>query len=67
VFHETAITATLEVLQAGWRHTQWFIRALHNNHRLESGARLKANDARNFPKPVTVPLRKKAKAVRSPD
>jgi hypothetical protein len=35
---------------------QWLIKAL-DNYRLESGARLKATDARNLPKPVKVALR----------
>jgi hypothetical protein len=33
------------------QHGQWLVRAT-DNHRLGSGARLKATDARNLPKPV---------------
>lgn len=53
-------------VHANQQSGQWFITANYN-HRLESGARLKANDARNLPKPVTVPLGTMAKAVKSPD
>jgi hypothetical protein len=35
---------------------RWLIRAI-DNHRLGSGARLKATDARNLPKPIKVALR----------
>jgi hypothetical protein len=35
---------------------QWLIKAI-DNHRLESGARLKATDARNLPNPLKVALR----------
>jgi hypothetical protein len=35
---------------------QWLIKAI-DNHRLVSGARLKATDARNLPKPIKVALR----------
>jgi hypothetical protein len=45
---------------------QWLIRAT-DNHRLGSGARLKATDVRNLPKPVKVALRTKDKVAKSPD
>jgi hypothetical protein len=45
---------------------QWLIRAI-DNHRLGSGARLKATDARNLPKPVKVALRTRDTAAKSPE
>jgi hypothetical protein len=45
---------------------QWLVRAT-DNHRLGSGARLKANDARNLPKPVKVALRVWDKVAQSQD
>jgi hypothetical protein len=45
---------------------QWLIRAI-GNHRLESGARLKATDARNLPKPIKVALRIGDKVAQSQD
>jgi hypothetical protein len=45
---------------------QWFIRAI-GNHRLGSGARLKAMDARNLPKPVNVALRTRDKVAQTQD
>jgi hypothetical protein len=45
---------------------QWLIRAT-DNHRLCSGARLKARDARNFPKPVKVALRTRDTVTKSPE
>jgi hypothetical protein len=41
---------------ADQKSSQWLIKAI-DNHRLESGARLKATDARNLPKPVKVALK----------
>jgi hypothetical protein len=45
---------------------QWLIRATYI-HRLGSGARLKAMDARNLPKPVQVVLRTKDKVATNSD
>jgi hypothetical protein len=45
---------------------QWLIRAT-DNHRLGSGARLKATDARNLPKPIKVALRTRDKVAKSPE
>jgi hypothetical protein len=45
---------------------QWLIRAV-DNHKLDSGARLKATDTRNLPKPVKVAVRTKDKAVKGND
>jgi hypothetical protein len=45
---------------------QWLIRAI-DNHMLGSGARLKATDARNFPKPIKVALRTRDKVAKSPE
>jgi hypothetical protein len=58
-------TTTPKVLQTGGRYiymrrpTIW-LRAI-DNHRLGSGARLEATDARNLPKPVKVTLRTRNK------
>jgi hypothetical protein len=41
---------------------QWLIKAI-DDHRLESGFRLKATDARNLPKPVKVALRTRDKVT----
>jgi hypothetical protein len=41
---------------ADQQSSQWLIKAIHK-HRLESGARLKATDVRNLPKPIKVALR----------
>jgi hypothetical protein len=38
-----------------------------DKHRLESGARLKATDTRNLPKPVKVALRTRDKVVQTQD
>jgi hypothetical protein len=43
---------------------QWFIKAI-DNHRLESGARLKATDARNLPKPIRMALRIRDKVAQN--
>ncbi|PNF41280.1 hypothetical protein B7P43_G01460, partial [Cryptotermes secundus] len=43
---------------------QWLIRAI-DNHRLQSGTRLKATDARNLPKPVKVALRTRDKIAQN--
>jgi hypothetical protein len=43
---------------------QWLIKAI-DNHRLESGGRLKATEAKNIPKPVKVALRVKENMVRN--
>jgi hypothetical protein len=43
---------------------QWLIKAI-DNHRLESGARLKATDARNLPKSIKVALRIRNKVVQN--
>jgi hypothetical protein len=45
---------------------QWLVRAI-DNYRLESGARLKATDARNLPKPVKVVLRVSDKVAQTQD
>jgi hypothetical protein len=45
---------------------QRLVRAI-DNHRLESGARLKAKDARNLPKPVKVALRMRDKFAQTHD
>jgi hypothetical protein len=45
---------------------QWLIRAT-DNHRLGSGARLKAKDTRNLPKPVKVALRRRDKVAQTQD
>jgi hypothetical protein len=45
---------------------QWLIRAT-DNHKLGSGARLKATDARNLSKPVKTALRTKDKVATSSD
>jgi hypothetical protein len=45
---------------------QWLIIAI-DNHRLGSGARLKATDARNLPKPVKVALRTRNKEAQTQD
>jgi hypothetical protein len=42
---------------------QWLIRAI-DNYRLESGAKLKATDARNLPKRVKVALRMRDRVAR---
>jgi hypothetical protein len=44
--------------------SQWLIKAT-DNYRLESGARLKATDARNLPKPVKVTLRIRDKVAQN--
>jgi hypothetical protein len=44
---------------------QWLIRATEN-HRLGTGARLKATDARNLPKPVKVALRTRDNVEENP-
>jgi hypothetical protein len=41
---------------------QWLVRAI-DNHRLESGARLKVTDARKLPKTVKVALRARDKVA----
>jgi hypothetical protein len=46
------------------RSCQWLIKAT-DNHRLESGARLKATDARNLPKPIKVALRIRDKVAQN--
>jgi hypothetical protein len=46
---------------ANQQSVQWLIRAT-DNHRLGSGARLKATDTRNFPKPANGALRTKDKS-----
>jgi hypothetical protein len=43
---------------------QWLIKAI-DNHRLESGSRMKATDARNLPKPVKVALRIRDKVAQN--
>jgi hypothetical protein len=43
---------------------QWLVRAI-DNHRLDSGARLKATDARNLPKPVKMALRTRDKVAQT--
>jgi hypothetical protein len=43
---------------------QWLIRAT-DNHRLGSGARLKAMDARKLPKPIKVAIRTRDKVAKS--
>jgi hypothetical protein len=45
---------------------QWLIKAI-DNHRLGSGARLKATDARNLPKPIKVALRVRDKVAQTQD
>jgi hypothetical protein len=45
---------------------QWLVRAI-DNHRLGSGARLKAIDARNLRKPIKVPLRTRDKLDQTQD
>jgi hypothetical protein len=45
---------------------QWLIRAI-DNHRLGSGARLKATDARNIPRPIKVALRVRDNVARTKD
>jgi hypothetical protein len=45
---------------------QWLIRTT-DNHGLGSGARLKATDARNLPKPIKVALRMRNKLAKSPE
>lgn len=45
---------------------QWLIRSTDNNW-LGSGARLKATNARNLPKPANVTLKMKDKVAESPD
>jgi hypothetical protein len=45
---------------------QWLIRAI-DNHRLGSGARLKATDARNLPKPIKVALRVRDNVAQTQD
>jgi hypothetical protein len=45
---------------------QWLIRAI-DNHRLGSGARLNATDARNLPKPIKVALRVKYNVTQTQD
>jgi hypothetical protein len=51
---------------ANQQSVQWLIRAT-DSHRLGSGARLKATDARNHPMPAKVALRTKDKDAKSPD
>jgi hypothetical protein len=43
---------------------QWLVKAI-DNHRLGTGARLKATDARSLPKPVKVALRTKDKVAQT--
>jgi hypothetical protein len=43
---------------------KWLTRAI-DNHRLESGVRLKVTDARNLPKPVKVALRTRENIAKS--
>jgi hypothetical protein len=45
---------------------QWLIKAI-DNHRLGSGARLKATDARNLPRPIKVALRVWDKVAQTQD
>jgi hypothetical protein len=45
---------------------QWLVKATYN-YTLESGARLKATDARKVPKPVKVALRRRDKVVQNQD
>jgi hypothetical protein len=45
---------------------QWLIKAT-DHHRLGSGARLKATDARKLPKPIKVALRMRDKVAKNPE
>jgi hypothetical protein len=45
---------------------QWLARGI-DNHTLQPGARLKATDARNLPKPVKVALRMREKVAQTQD
>jgi hypothetical protein len=51
---------TLIYASANQQSRQWLVKAIHN-HRLGTGARLQATDARNLPKPVKVALRTREK------
>jgi hypothetical protein len=51
---------------ADQQSSQWLIRAI-DNHRLGSGSRLKATDARNLPKPVKVALRTRDEIAQNQD
>jgi hypothetical protein len=53
-------------VQADQQSGQWLIRTNYN-HRLGSGARLKATDARNVPKSIKAALRTGDKVAKSPD
>jgi hypothetical protein len=57
---------TLIYICADQQSGQWLIRAT-DNHRLESGARLMATDARNLPKPIKVALRVRDKVAQTED
>jgi hypothetical protein len=61
-----ALTYICVYIWADQQSGQWLIRAT-GNHRLGSGARLKATDPRNFPKPVKVALRVKHKVGQTRD
>ncbi|PNF16032.1 hypothetical protein B7P43_G04600, partial [Cryptotermes secundus] len=54
------VERALIYVRADQQSGQWLIKAIVN-HRLKSGTRLKATDARNLPKPVKVALRTKDK------
>jgi hypothetical protein len=55
---------TLIYICADQQSGQWLIKAI-DNHRLETGARLKVTDARNLPKPLKVALRTKDNVVQT--